>query len=202
MSKKQIVLIPAAERRVAALKIALKMARSVGARRVSLASVAKVQKVTAPLLFHIFKSREEFIKAIVKEAKKEGVVLPPSALTVRELREMKRNDRAPKVKKITKPAARPVVKPIAAPVKRASAKPGKAVAKKIVAAKKETKKVIATAKQSMSTPTPSVRVRKPRTEEQKAQRAKRDAERRAMTPAEKFKALPTPFEASLQQAVA
>ena len=67
------VLMPKAERREAALAVALQLAKKVGAKRVSLAMVAAKQKVTAPLLFHIFESREGLTKAILKADRKSVV---------------------------------------------------------------------------------------------------------------------------------
>lgn len=185
MSKKP-VLVPKAERRQAALVIAVKLAQKLGAKRVSMAMVAAKQKVTAPLLFHIFESRDGLTKAILKEAKKQGLALPEGAPTVREAREAARGVGKPKkLAKLKAPVKR------AAPVKKS---PGLAPLKKAV-----NKKVAAVI------PTPPVG-RKPLTDAQREAKRARDKQRRApapvavpKTPAAKFAALPKPFEAAMQQ---
>lgn len=103
-------LMTVADRKVAALKIALKLARKVGAKRVTLAQLAAEMKVTPPLMFHVFGNRESLVKEIVKAAKAQGVTLPESAPTVREQRAKAK----PAVKAIAKPKAAPVVKKPAA----------------------------------------------------------------------------------------
>lgn len=190
MSKKP-VLMPKAERREAALAAALKLAKKVGARRVSMAMVAAAQKVTAPLLFHIFESREGLTKAIVKAAKAQGIVLPDGAPTVREQRAA---NRKAKLKKLP-PLKKPVLKPLAVPAKNARpAKLGKVMKDKVAA---KPKKVAAKPTPRVATKT----VRKPLTPAQKTAKAQRDAARRAVlvvpTPASKFASLPAPFEASI-----
>lgn len=67
------------ERHAQFLKTGLKLARKRGVGKVSISSVAKEHEVTAPLVFHIFGSRAEFHAAIIKEAKKQKIVLPADA---------------------------------------------------------------------------------------------------------------------------
>ena len=64
------------ERKVQFLKTGVKLAKKNGVAKVSAAAVAAEHKVTAPLVFHIFGSREGLQRAIKSEAKKQGVVLP------------------------------------------------------------------------------------------------------------------------------
>lgn len=205
MSKKP-ALMPKAERREEALKIALKLARKVGARRVSMAMVAAAQHVTAPLLFHIFDSRAGLLKAILKAAKAQGIELPDGAPTIREARELARKAAGKK----------PVLKKLKAPVKRAA--PVKLAKLKKPAAKKTIKvpvlktgvaknvKIDAAPKQRRAVAAPAAPAgRKPLTDAQRDAKRARDRARReatqqpATTPAAKFAALPTPFEASLAQ---
>lgn len=208
MSKKP-VLMPKAERREAALQVALKLAKKVGAKRVSIAMVAAAQKVTAPLLFHIFESREGLTKAILKTAKAQGVVLPEAAPTVREARAMNK----PKLKKLAPPKrAAPVklaklkapAKPVKklAPVKPPAAK--KAAPKKLAALLSP--KVNATGKLPKPKAAPAKPARKELTPAQKTAKAAADKARRALStpasPAGKFASLPKPFEVAIQQVAA
>ena len=63
------------ERKVQFLKTGVKLAKKNGVAKVSAAAVAAEHKVTAPLVFHIFGSREGLQRAIKAEAKKQGVAL-------------------------------------------------------------------------------------------------------------------------------
>lgn len=186
------------ERREAALKTAVQLARKCGARRVSVAAVAAKHGVTAPLLFHIFESREGFTKAIVKAAKAQGVVLPEAAPTVREIREANHK----KLKKLAPPKA---------PVKKLAALLSPKVIKtgKITPARKLPINVVKAIKNkeaaaAAAVPTPAGR--KPLTLEQKQAKALRDRARRTTpvapapsTAASKFASLPKPFEVAMQQ---
>ena len=222
MSKKP-VLMTKEERRDAALKTAVQLAKKIGAKRVSLAMVAAKHGVTAPLLFHIFESREGFTKAIVKAAKKEGITLPEAAPTVRELRAATRKKLKPlpKLKTPAKPAVKKLAPPKPLPkVKLAALKKPINVIKAIKnkeAAKAAGQKIVDTIDKSRAkllktskvpTPTPAApAARKPLTPEQRAKKQERDRARRAAapapsTPASKFAALPKPFEAAIQQVAA
>jgi AcrR family transcriptional regulator len=213
MSKKP-VLMTKEERREAALKTAVQLAKKIGAKRVSLAMVAAKHGVTAPLLFHIFESREGFTKAIIKAAKKEGVTLPEAAPTVRELRatgkKLKPLPKLKTVKKLAPPKPLPKVKlaalkkPISVVKAIKNKEAAKAAGQKIIdTIDKSRAKLLKTAK--VSTPAPAAR--KPLTPEQRAKKQERDRARRAAapapsTPASKFAALPKPFEAAIQQVAA
>lgn len=63
------------ERKAQFLKTGVKLAKKNGVAKVSAAAVAAEHKVTAPLVFHIFGSREGLQRAIKAEAKKQGVAL-------------------------------------------------------------------------------------------------------------------------------
>lgn len=67
------------ERKAQFLKTGVKLAKNNGVAKVSAAAVAAEHKVTAPLVFHIFGSREGLQRAIKAEAKKQGVVLTEPA---------------------------------------------------------------------------------------------------------------------------
>lgn len=202
MSKKP-ALMPKAERREGALKIAVKLARKVGARRVSMAMVAAAQGVTAPLLFHIFESRAGLVKAIVKEAKKLGIVLPEGAPTVREARAARKP--ALKPMKMTRAALAALKGDMSAKegIKRvAKLRKNAAPAKKPVT-QKRIPAPITTARKKVKALGAALKAgRKPLTDAQREAKRARDKARRAqpLTPAEKFAALPTPFAASLAQA--
>jgi len=209
MSKKP-VLMTKEERRDAALKTAVQLAKKIGAKRVSLAMVAAKHGVTAPLLFHIFESREGFTKAIVKAAKKEGVTLPEAAPTVRELRAATRKKLKPLPK--LKTPAKPAVKKLAPPKPLPTVKPKKLAALLSPKVNKTGKLPINVVKaiknkEAAKVPTPAPAARTPLTPEQRAKKQERDRARRAAaaapsTPASKFAALPKPFEAAIQQVAA
>lgn len=230
MSKKP-VLMPKAERREAALQVAIKLAKKVGARRVSMAMVAAVQKVSPPLLFHIFESREGLCKAILRQAKKEGVTLPDPMPTVREQRAATR--KVTKLKKLKAPAKRAVPVKLAKLKKPATAKklaallspkvnklgkvaPRKRSIKEVKAIKDKLAATIVVKaidksrakllkQPKVSTPEPA-RKRPVLTPAQKTAKAARDKARRTpavpLSPAAKFASLPAPFEAAVQQVAA
>lgn len=207
------------ERKDSALKVALSIAKKVGAKRVPLSAVAAKQGVTAPLLFHIFKSRAGFTKAIIKAAKDQGIVLPDPMPTVREAAQAAKKRLKPlkaplriklravekkiaAVKKLNaklSPKAKPA--PLKPAVKKLSPKAKPAVKK----AAQKPKKVAALLK-PISTPAAAPAGRKPLTPAQKAAKAERDRARRnpaaPLTPAGKFASLPKPFEAAIQQVAA
>ena len=129
------------ERHEQGVKEGIKLAKKVGLARVSIGKVAAVLKVTAPLLFHVFGSRDGFHKAIAKAAKAQGVVFPEAEPTVRAARaarvaEKTKTVKALKVKVPVKAAAKksavPVVKP---PVKAATKKVPKVVPPKVAKGK-------------------------------------------------------------------
>lgn len=60
------------ERKQAALKVGLKLAKKAGLDGVSVAMVAAEMECSAPLLFHIFSTREKFTKAL-KAAEKASL---------------------------------------------------------------------------------------------------------------------------------
>lgn len=152
------------ERCEAALKIAVVLAKKVGAEKVSLAAVAAKMKVSAPLMFHIFGTSGEFRKQLVKAAKVAGAELPTATTKVK----VKVKSAPKKMPTLAKPA--PVKK--AAPVKVAAKKVIKRAAALVVAKKAAPVKKVA----ALLSPKP-------------------------VTSADKFKALPKPFEAALQQVV-
>lgn len=220
MSKKP-VLMPKAERREAALQVAIKLAKKVGARRVSMAMVAAVQKVSPPLLFHIFESREGLCKAILRQAKKEGVTLPDPMPTVREQRAATRKVtklkklKAPvkKLAKLKKPATAKKLAALLSPKVNKSGKvaPRKRSIKEVKAIKDKLAATIVVKaidksrakllkQPKVSTPEPVL------TPAQKTAKAARDKARRTpavpLSPAAKFASLPAPFEAAVQQVAA
>lgn len=193
----------ATDRRAAALKIALKLARKCGAGNVSVAAVAVEMKVTGPLLFHIFGNREKFLRAIKSEAKKQGVVLPMDMPLLTTLKLDTKKKAAKKVAALLKPKAEKRVRSIkevkaikdklkAAPVKPIPTPPKKARGVDGVALNK-----------GFKLPAPA---RKELTPAQRTAKAAKDKARRAKTaqavpstPAAKFASLPKPFEAAVQQ---
>lgn len=99
------------ERKVQFLKTGVKLAKKNGVAKVSAAAVAAEHKVTAPLVFHIFGSREGLQRAIKSEAKKQGVVLPepkkaaPAPKRKRSVAEVKAiKNKAAATKKVTRSA--------------------------------------------------------------------------------------------------
>lgn len=211
---KRAVPMSKADRREAALLLAIKLAKKVGAKRVSMAMVAAAMKVTAPLLFHIFESREGLHKAIIKRAKKDGVALPEGAPTVREARVAARKPR-PAVKKVAplkklKAVLKPLPK-LKAPVKSVkrtrSIKEVKAIKNKVstpVAKAMTVKAKKGEDLRKLSCPELVARARKrpPLNAAQREAKAARDKARRNPSPAAKFAALPAPFEAAIQQVAA
>lgn len=97
------------ERRAQFLKTGIALAKKDGLDSVTAVAVAAKHEVTAPLVFHIFGSRDKLRAAIKREAKKQGVTLPESKA-------------AKKAPKFVKPAVAPkFVKPAVAPRKRSIA---------------------------------------------------------------------------------
>ena len=92
------------ERKAQFLKTGVKLAKKNGVAKVSAAAVAAEHKVTAPLVFHIFGSREGLQRAIKSEAKKQGVVLPEPKRkrSVAEVKAIK--NKAAVTKKVTRSA--------------------------------------------------------------------------------------------------
>lgn len=131
------------ERKIQFLATGLKLARKNGIAKVSVAAVAAEHKVTAPLVFHIFGSRDKLQSAIKREAWKQGVTLaepaPKRKRTVAEVKAIK-DKAAAKVAKKPKAAAPAKVAKKTAPAKKAASKPKVAapakVAKKAAAPKK------------------------------------------------------------------
>lgn len=66
------------ERRAQFLKTGIALAKKDGLNSVTAVAVAAKHEVTAPLVFHIFGSRDKLRAAIKREAKKQGVTLPES----------------------------------------------------------------------------------------------------------------------------
>ena len=211
MSKK--VKLSKEERRAAAIKTGVQLARKVGAGAVTVAAVAAKHQVTPPVIFHIFGSQLAFAKAIAKEAKKQGVELPYAKLIVRTPRPKKVAALLkPKVavgKKTNESRAKLLKASAKAAPRKRSVAEVKAIKDKIagkralkVTAKKgeDLRKLSATELVERATPVK----RKALTPEQKEAKAKRDKARRAPalaalpgTPLAKFAALPDPMTASI-----
>lgn len=66
------------ERKAQFLKTGIALAKKDGLDSVTAVAVAAKHEVTAPLVFHIFGSRDKLRAAIKREAKKQGVTLPES----------------------------------------------------------------------------------------------------------------------------
>lgn len=184
------------ERRVKALSIAVPMARKTGAGGVSIKSVAEKMKVSAPLLFHIFGTSADFAKAIAKQAKKEGVTLPTTTVTVRMQAAIKSRAAAKK----------------AAPPRKRSITDVKAIKNKLAAVKlpallKPPIKPAASIARGLEKAGVISKVRKPLTAAQKSSKAAADRARRVVpgvgmqvdpkSALGKFAALPTPMQASI-----
>lgn len=195
------------ERRVKALSIAVPMAAKTGAGGVSIKSVAQKMKCSAPLLFHIFGTSADFGKAIAKQAKKEGVTLPTTTVTVRMQAAIKSRAaakksnglgrvaiKAPKLAKLVQTPISPKRKEVkanhslvTAPRKRGIAEV-KAIKNKLAAVKlpallKPPIKPMSDAKAPKLPSTPAAKVRKPLSPAQKAAKRDNDAARRAVKPA-------------------
>jgi AcrR family transcriptional regulator len=196
------ILMTTDERREKAVKIGVKLARKVGAERVSMAKIAAEMKVSAPRLFHIFGTQAELAKAIKKAAKAEGVTLAVAEPKRAEVRAAAaatapRKVTAKQVQAIKRKVSTPAVKPkAAADIKIAGkvvAKPAKLVKMKEQWGVEKGIAVAVKAKAPVVKPAPLKAPVKPA-----APRAERVAALlQPKTPAEKFKALPKPFEASL-----
>ena len=88
------------ERKAQFLKTGVTLAKKNGIAKVSAAAVATEHKVTAPLVFHIFGSREKLQAAIKREALKQGVVLAEPKATPAPKR--KRSEATKKVSRSAK----------------------------------------------------------------------------------------------------
>ena len=102
------------ERAAQFIKAGLKIARKVGLAKTSVAAVAAECKVTAPLIFHNFGSREKFQAALADAAKKQGITLPADAAPApKRKREVKAAGKraAPKVAKKATKAVKAAKKP-------------------------------------------------------------------------------------------
>ena len=151
------------ERKAQFLKTGVTLAKKNGIAKVSAAAVATEHKVTPPLVFHIFGSREKLQAAIKREAEKQGVVLAepkaaPAPKRKRSVAEVKaiKDKAAGKRPAVAKKAPARKGSHAAAPAREAtkkvsrSAKDGKFVNKATVAANPDT------------TVTQKVKVKKPK----------------------------------------
>ena len=86
------------ERKVQFLKTGVALAKKDGVDSVTAAAVAAKHEVTAPLVFHIFGSRDKLRAAIKREAKKQGVTLAEPKAVKKAVK---------KAPKVAKPAAAP-----------------------------------------------------------------------------------------------
>lgn len=167
------------ERRAAAVKIGVQIARKIGAEWVSMAMIATKQGVSTPLLFHIFGTKLALVKDINKLAKSQGVTLPKGMPDPNGSKKME-------TKRVRS-------------IKEVKAIKNKVAAKKAAPIKIATPPLAALLRSKSDGPAP----RKPLTPAQKKAKAVKDAARRAVpkatTPAEKFKSLPPPFEAAMSQ---
>lgn len=116
------------ERKAQFLKTGVALAKKDGVDSVTAAAVAAKHEVTAPLVFHIFGSRDKLRAAIKREAKKQGVVLPAEA---------KKTDRKRSVAEVKAIKDKAAAKRPARKVSR-SAKDGKFVDKATVKANPDT----------------------------------------------------------------
>lgn len=151
------------ERKAQFLETGIKLAMKTGVNKVSAAAVAAEHKVTAPLVFHIFGSREKLQAAIKREAKKRGVILTEAAAQApkrkRTVAEMKA---APKALNVTVPKKTAAAKPKV--VKKAPAKPKVTVPKKTAATKPKApaKPKVTTPKAAKKTAAPAKAPAKPK----------------------------------------
>lgn len=109
------------ERKAQFINAGVKLAKKTSLSALSISAVAKETRVTAPLIFHIFGTRDKFHAAVKAEAKKQGVTLAPDTATAparkRSVKEVKAiKNKTPKVPK------KPKAKPKAMTVKKAAAK--------------------------------------------------------------------------------
>lgn len=116
------------ERKAQFLATGIKLAKKSGVAGVAISKVAAEHKVTAPLIFHIFGTRDKFHAAIKAAAKKQGDTLEAGESRKRGKAEVKAIKR--KVAAAPKAAAKP--KAVAAKPKVSSKRQGP---KAIVAAK-------------------------------------------------------------------
>lgn len=89
------------ERQAQFLKAGIKLAKKRTVAKLTAAAVAAECKVTAPLVFHVFGTRENLQKAVLKEAKRQGVDVGTLGAPKKA---------APKKKPLTKTAAKKAAK--------------------------------------------------------------------------------------------
>ena len=103
------------EREAQFVKTGIEIARKVGVSKVTASAVAAKHKITAPLIFHIFGTRDKFHAAVRAGAKKAGVTLldsveaKPRKRSVAEVKAIK-NKAVVKPKAPTRTKATPVTK--------------------------------------------------------------------------------------------
>lgn len=120
------------ERAAQFIKAGLKIARKNGIAKTSVAAVAAECKVTAPLIFHNFGSREKFQAALADAAKKQGIALPADAAPAPKRKRSIAEVKAIKDKAAGKRAAPKVAKKaVKAPKAVKAAKKPKAVKKAV-----------------------------------------------------------------------
>ena len=93
------------ERKVQFLKTGIEIAKTKGIMEVSGASVAKKNKVTAPLVFHVFGSRDKLRKAVIDKLPQRDKAKAEAALAEVKARNQKRKRSVAEVKAIKNKAA-------------------------------------------------------------------------------------------------
>ena len=88
------------ERKVQFLKTGIEIAKTKGIMEVSGASVAKKNKVTAPLVFHVFGSRDKLRKAVIDKLPQRDKAKAEAALAEVKARNQKRKRSVAEVKAI------------------------------------------------------------------------------------------------------
>ncbi len=86
------------ERKVQFLKTGIEIAKTKGIMEVSGASVAKKNKVTAPLVFHVFGSRDKLRKAVIDKLPQRDKAKAEAALGEAKARNQKRKRSVAEVK--------------------------------------------------------------------------------------------------------
>ena len=119
------------ERKVQFLKTGIEIAKTKGIMEVSGASVAKKNKVTAPLVFHVFGSRDKLRKAVIDKLPQRDKAKAEAALAEVKARNQKRATKKPAPKRKRSVAEVKAIKNKAAATKKVtrSAKDGKFVTK-------------------------------------------------------------------------
>lgn len=87
------------ERKVQFLKTGIEIAKTKGIMEVSGASVAKKNKVTAPLVFHVFGSRDKLRKAVIDKLPQRDKAKAEAALSEAKARNQKRAAKKPAPKR-------------------------------------------------------------------------------------------------------